>query len=206
MLFSNVKKGVNTGQYSPVSLEWNTVAVNQRRRRRVQCCVCVVSFHYSCVHVCFCVCFCLTGRLCASRPNVGGCFSPSPLPRRCCHRPPSPFLSGSCGLPGLPPSPQPQPPRPPRSRRRTAEGPGPGRWGRRSGEVGWVSCSPFLPFYRFMGAQSFSKYLPFPLYCGRLMAFDVRGWRCRGSGCRAGGRSGWIGGDPVRVHVCELLI
>ena len=24
-----------------------------------------------------------------------------------------------------------------------------------------------------MGAQSFSKYLPFPLYCGRLMAFDV---------------------------------
>lgn len=91
----------------------------------------------------------------------------------------------------------------PLSRRRTAEGPGPCRWGRRSGEVGWVSCSPFLPFYRFMGAQSFSKYLPFPLYCGRLMAFDVRGWRCRGSGCRAGGRSGWIGGDPVRVHVCE---
>lgn len=115
--------------------------------------------------------------------------------------PSSPVPVASQGF--LPP---PTPPPTPRSRRRTAEGPGPCRWGRRSGEVGWVSCSPFLPFYRFMGAQSFSKYLPFPLYCGRLMAFDVRGWRCRGSGCRAGGRSGWIGGDPVRVHVCAPLI
>lgn len=36
-----------------------------------------------------------------------------------------------------------------------------------------------LPYYRFMGAQSFSKYLPFPLYCRRLMAFDVGegGWK-----------------------------
>lgn len=185
-LFSNVKKGVNTGQCSPVSLEWNTVAVNQGRRRQDQCCVCARRAPIFLVCACFRACFCLTGRLCASRTNVGGCFSPSPLPRRCCHRPPSPFLSGSCGLPGLP--------LPPSSRCRTAEGPGPRRWGRRSGEVGRVSCSPFLPFYRFMGAQSFSKYLPFPLYCGRLMAFDVRGWRCRGSGCqdagRAGGRAG----------------
>lgn len=192
MLFSNVKKGVNTGQYSPVSLEWNTVAVNQRRRRRVQCCVCVVSFHYSCVHVCFCVCFCLTGRTWegVSHPLLflAGVATDLLLPS-------SPVPVASQGFLPTPPS-----------RRRTAEGPGPCRWGRRSGEVGWVSCSPFLPFYRFMGAQSFSKYLPFPLYCGRLMAFDVRGWRCRGSGCRAGGRSGWIGGDPVRVHVCEPLI
>lgn len=26
-----------------------------------------------------------------------------------------------------------------------------------------------------MEAQAFSKYLPFPLYCGRLMAFEVGG-------------------------------
>lgn len=78
----------------------------------------------------------------------------------------------------------------PPSRRRTAEGPGRCWWGRRSGEVGRVSCSPFLPFYRFMGAQSFSKYLPFPLYCGRLMAFDVRG--ARGAGAQVVGMAGGL--------------
>lgn len=41
-----------------------------------------------------------------------------------------------------------------------------------------------LPYYRFMGAQSFSKYLPFPLYCRRLMAFDV------GEGVVEGGGGG----------------
>ncbi|KAJ4942960.1 hypothetical protein JOQ06_005472, partial [Pogonophryne albipinna] len=44
----------------------------------------------------------------------------------------------------------------------------------------------------FMGAQSFSKYLPFPLYCGRLMAFDVGGLEVQGVGMEDG-RSVWIG-------------
>lgn len=41
------------------------------------------------------------------------------------------------------------------------------------------------------------------------MAFDVRGLEVQGlrlSGWRAGGRSGWIGGDPVRVHDFQLLL
>lgn len=74
----------------------------------LQCCLCVcaVSSHFSCM--CACVylrmfLFDWPTVLGRTRPNVGGCFSPSPLPRRCCHRPPSPFLFGSCGLPGLPP-------------------------------------------------------------------------------------------------------
>lgn len=56
-----------------------------------------------------------------------------------------------------------------------------------------------------MGAQSFSKYLPFPLYCGRLMAFDVcvcvGWWGGGGGGAEAqgvgmeDGRSVWIGKD-----------
>ena len=57
-------------------------------------------------------------------------------------------------------------------------------WRRRVG----IMFSLSLSYYRFMGAQSFSKYLPFPLYCGRLMAFDVGGgWRCRVLGWRTGG-------------------
>lgn len=121
--------------------------------------------------------------------SVGGCsrllfLNLGRRPRWCCHRPPSLFLSGSCGLPRLPLA----------VKRRTAEGLGRRWWGWRLGGVWWVSCSLSLPYYRFMGAQSFSKYLPFPLYCGRLMAFDVGGggvyggWRCRGSGCWDGGR------------------
>ena len=54
-----------------------------------------------------------------------------------------------------------------------------------------------------MGAQSFSKYLPFPLYCGRLMAFDVGGGVMEDGGAEAQGvgmedrRSVWIGKDQV---------
>lgn len=74
------------------------------------------------------------------------------------------------------------------SRHNTAEGLGRWRWGCRFGGVGWVSCSLSLSYYRFMGAQSFSKYLPFPLYCGRLMAFDVGG-------------GGWVGLEVHRLWV-----
>lgn len=124
-----------------------------------------------------------------SRLSVGGCFSISVV-----------FLAGVATDLLLSSSPVPvasqgflSP-----SRCRTAEGLGCWWWGWRFGGVGWVSCSLFLPYYRFMGAQSFSKYLPFPLYCGRLMAFDVGGGGCRGSGCwMEGGRSVWIGKDPV---------
>ncbi|KAK5931133.1 hypothetical protein CgunFtcFv8_027306 [Champsocephalus gunnari] len=51
-------------------------------------------------------------------------------------------------------------------------------WRRRVG----IMFSLSLSYYRFMGAQSFSKYLPFPLYCGRLMAFDVGGLEVQGVG------------------------
>lgn len=157
-----------------------------------------------CVSVCarsepafFCVCFCLTDRLSAERGRVFlTLYSSSPV---------LPQTSFSLPLRFLWPPRASSPP----SRCRTAEGPGRCWWGRRSGEVGRVSCSPFLPFYRFMGAQSFSKYLPFPLYCGRLMAFDVRGLEVQGlrlSGWRAGGGSGWIGGDSVRVHDFQVLL
>lgn len=45
-----------------------------------------------------------------------------------------------------------------------------------------------------MGAQYFSKYLPFPLYCGRLMAFDVGGRLMESGGTEAQGvgMEGWI--------------
>lgn len=55
-----------------------------------------------------------------------------------------------------------------------------------------------LSSYRFMGAQSFSKYLPFPLYCRRLMAFDVGEVGVRGGGAEVQGvgmetrRTVWI--------------
>ncbi len=42
-----------------------------------------------------------------------------------------------------------------------------------------ISCSPALSHNRFMGA-GFSKYLAFPLYRERLMAFDVGVWGVKG--------------------------
>ncbi|TNN60707.1 hypothetical protein EYF80_029051 [Liparis tanakae] len=90
--------------------------------------------------------------------------------RRRWRTPPSRFLSGSCGLPRLPLAAKTQDCRGTGTMVEEEEG-------------------------GFMGAQSFSKYLPFPLYCGRLMAFDVGGdggWECGGSGCWDGGREEWM--------------
>lgn len=83
----------------------------------------------------------------------------------CCHRPPSLFPPSSCGLLRLPLT----------VKLQDCWGIGQCRWGWRYRGVGWISCSLFLHYYRFMGTQFFSKYLPFPLYCGWLMAFDVGG-------------------------------
>lgn len=47
--------------------------------------------------------------------------------------------------------------------------------------LGVYRVLPALSHNRFMGAWAFSKYLAFPLYWERLMAFDVGGWGLRES-------------------------